>query len=356
MSAQPARASLPLNASSQLELARQIIRDEGSALLDLADSLGNEFCQAAELVYRCTGSVIVSGMGKAGLIGQKVAATLASTGTRSHFLHPGEAVHGDLGRIHSADVVLMLSYSGRTEEVVRLLPAIRELRVPLIAVTGEPNSQLAREATVVLTLGSRDEACPLNLAPSTSTTSMLALGDALALVVSQLRGFTAEDFARYHPGGSLGLKLARVEDVMRPATECRVATTAQTVRAALVAQSRPGRRTGAILVVDENGCLAGIFTDSDLVRLLEHNRDGDLDGPITGVMTAHPLTVNVGTRLAVACEVLAQRKISELPVIDDQSRLVGMIDITDVVTAPAKVPSPSSKSSTRPALRLMTDE
>jgi arabinose-5-phosphate isomerase len=333
----------------QLRLAREIVRGEAQALVALAESLGEEFCQAARRLCECRGSVLVSGMGKAGLVGQKIAATLASTGTRSHFLHPAEAIHGDLGRVHADDVLLMLSYSGQTEEVVRLLPAIGELCVRLIAVTGRLDSPLAQAAEVTLHLGAIREACPLGLAPSTSTTAMLALGDALALVVSRMKHFTADDFARFHPGGSLGLKLANVEQAMRPAADCRVARVGQSVRAALIAESRPGRRTGAIMVVDESGRLAGIFTDSDLARLLECRRDDAIDGPIGAVMTANPTTVTLGTRLSEACEILAQKKISELPVVDQQHQPVGLIDITDLVgVMPDRVPNskfkvPSSK-------------
>ena len=353
MSGQAARAVDPLSRFEQLRLAREVIRIEAHALTALADALGDEFCQAAELVYKCRGSVIVSGMGKAGLVGQKIAATLASTGTRSHFVHPAEAIHGDLGRIDRTDVVLLLSHSGQTEEIIRLLPAIGELRTPLVALTGRLDGPLAEAATVVLHLGSIREACPLGLAPTTSTTAMLALGDALALVVSRMKHFTADDFARFHPGGSLGLKLANVEQAMRPVTECRVARIDQSVREALVAQSRPGRRTGAIMVVDSDGRLAGIFTDSDLARLLEWKRDADIDGPMAAVMTANPATVNMGTRLSAACEILAQKKISELPVINADHRPVGLIDITDLVgVEPTNIQGPKSKVPSR--FRLLT--
>ncbi|MEX2176102.1 MAG: KpsF/GutQ family sugar-phosphate isomerase [Pirellulaceae bacterium] len=336
-------AVAPLSSFEQLRLARQIVRSEAQSLLSLADALSDEFCRAARLVADCRGSAIVSGMGKAGLVGQKIAATLASTGTPSHFLHPGEAVHGDLGRIGQTDVLLVLSFSGQTEEIVRLLPLVAGLGVPLVAMTGQPDSPLAQAAQVVLSLAGIREACPLGLAPSSSTTAMLALGDALALVVSRMKEFTPEDFARFHPGGSLGLKLAKVEEAMRPAAECRVALASQSVREALVAQSRPGRRTGAIMIVDDYGSLAGIFTDSDLARLLERKQDEAIDAPIAAVMTRAPTTVQVGTRLAVACELLAQKKISELPVVDAQHHPVGLLDITDLVgtgqTSKFQVPS-----------------
>jgi arabinose-5-phosphate isomerase len=359
MSAASGSAALttaPLGRFEQLRLAREILRREAQALEALAGALGDEFCRAVHLVHACRGSVLVSGMGKAGLVGQKIAATLASTGTRSHFLHPAEAVHGDLGRLAADDVLLMLSYSGQTDEIVRLLPAIASAGVPLVAITGRPESPLGRAAEVTLDLGDLREACPLGLAPSTSTTAMLALGDALALVVSRLKQFTADDFARFHPGGSLGLALANVEQAMRPVVECRLAHSGQSVRDALVAESRPGRRTGAIMVVDDAGRLAGIFTDSDLARLLERKRDQAIDGPIAAVMTPCPTTVTIGTRLSAACEILADRKISELPVVDHESKPVGLIDITDVVAndPPEKVQGSRFKVQNR--LRILKPE
>lgn len=318
-----------LSRFEQLRLAREIIRTEGQALLALADRLAEEFCEAVEVLFHCQGSIIVSGIGKAGLVGQKIAATLASTGTRSHFLHPSEAIHGDLGRVHHADAVLMLSFSGETEEITRLLPSLQS--VPIVALTGNPASTLARAAAVTLNLGKVREACTLGLAPSTSTTAMLALGDALALVMSRMRNFGPHDFVRFHPGGSLGRKLARVDELMRPLDECRVASQDQTVREVFVTVSRPGRRTGAIMLVDEQGTLTGVFTDSDLARLLERQRDACLNGPIREVMTRAPRTVAGGSMMNAAIEILAERKISELPVIDAQGRPLGLIDITDLV-------------------------
>ena len=357
--AAPLRAPDPLSPFEQLRLAREIVRIEGQTLLALADRLGEEFCHAVALLASTRGSVIVSGMGKAGLIGQKVAATFASTGTRSQFLHPSEAIHGDLGRLHADDVALVLSFSGQTEEIVRILPALRDLNVPIIAVTGRPEAALAKQAVITLDLGAIREACPLGLAPTASTTAMLALGDALALVLSRIRGFSSEDFARFHPGGSLGRKLARVEDAMRPLAQCRVALATQTLRETLVGQSRPGRRTGAIMVVDEAGVLVGVFTDSDLARLLEANRDAAIDGPLADVMTESPATTAMGELLSTACELLSRRKISELPVIDQAGKPVGLIDITDVVgISPEEGQSPKSKVQSRavsPVLRGWAD-
>jgi arabinose-5-phosphate isomerase len=331
MTSDAARRHVPLTPFEQLRYARDIIELESQALAKIAHRLGAEFCDATQLLYECRGSVIVSGIGKAGLIGTKISATLASTGTRSIFLHPAEAVHGDLGRIRADDVVLMLSQSGETEEVVRLLPSLVRLRVPVIAVTGRANSALARAATVVLSLGPLQEACPLGMAPSTSTTAMLAVGDALALVTMRMHGFDQEDFALVHPAGALGRRLSRVEERMRPLAECRVARQSQVIREVFATLVRPGRRSGAIMLVDEAGALAGIFTDSDLARLFEQRRDGAIDRPIAEVMTRHPCAVPAGAMLTDAVAILAERKISELPVVDTQHAPVGLIDITDVL-------------------------
>ncbi len=324
---------LPVKLSplEQLRCAREIVQLESRTLAEVAKRLDGSFCRAVDCVYRCRGSVIVSGMGKAGLVGQKIMATLASTGTRSHFLHPAEAVHGDLGRIHRQDVVLVLSQSGETEEVIRLLPSLTELGVPIIAMTGRGRSRLAQVATVTIDLGPLEEACRLGLAPSTSTTAMLAVGDALALVVSQMRDFRREDFARFHPAGSLGRKLSKVDHHMRPLDQCRVADEEMTVREVLVTAAVPGRRSGAIMITGASGRLSGIFTDSDLARLFERRRDGELDHPIRDVMTASPLSVVRGSMMIDAVTLMAQRKISELPVVDDRGQPVGLIDITDVV-------------------------
>jgi arabinose-5-phosphate isomerase len=270
-------------------------------------------------------------MGKAGWIGQKISASLASTGTRSHFLHPAEAMHGDLGRIGPDDVVLALSNSGETDELLQILPSLGKAGIPLLALTGQASSTLGRAADVVIEYGRVEEACHLNLAPSTSTTLMLGLGDALALVVSQARQFQALDFARFHPGGSLGRKLSCVRDLMRPIAQCRVARSDEIVRQIYVRSSVTERRVGVILVIDPQGKLAGIFTDSDLARLLEKHRDEMLDRPIAEVMTPRPVSVSADESVVKAVELLARKNISEIPVVDDQQRPVGLIDITDVI-------------------------
>jgi arabinose-5-phosphate isomerase len=326
-----AESIVPYSHFDQLREAREIIRLEAHSLLDVAQRLDTGFCAAVELIRECRGAVIVTGMGKAGLIGQKLAATLSSTGTRSHYLHPAEAVHGDLGRLHVDDVVLALSNSGETEEITRILPFIAALKLPLVAMTATERSTLAAAATALITLGRLREAGPHGLAPSTTTTAMLAVGDALALVVSRLKGLTPQRFAHLHPAGSLGRKLKCVTDSMRPVGQIRVAPSSATIREALTSQSLPGRRSGALLLIDDEGRLDGIFTDSDLARLLEHRRDDAIDQPLRHVMTQTPVTISCTASLADVIDLLSERKISELPVIDGEGRPVGLIDITDVI-------------------------
>lgn len=329
---------LPLSEGEILQLGREVICTEARALASLIGRLDTSFFRAVQLLYKLRGSLIVTGMGKAGLIGNKLAATFASTGTRAHFLHSAEAFHGDLGRVHPGDLVLVLSQSGETEEVVQLLPPLGRMGVPLLAITASPLSTLGREAEVTIELGKLEEACSLGLAPSTSTTAMLALGDALALVVSRLKGFGAEDFAQFHPGGALGRRLSHVEDRMRMLEDCRVASADKTVREVLVACTKPGRRSGAIMLTGADGRLAGLFTDSDLVRLIESRNESALDCPVRETMIIAPTTVLLGDKMSVAIEILAERKISELPVIDEAGKPAGLIDVTDVLSL---LPEPS---------------
>lgn len=326
-----ANPAADLTPFEQLSYGREIIRLEAKSLERLSSKLSADFCLAVRLLFECPGCVIVAGIGKAGLVGQKIAATMASTGTRAHFLHPAEALHGDLGRVHADDVVLVLSQSGETEEVVRMLPSLERLLIPIIAITAKRTSALGRAASVTLELGPQQEACSLGLAPSTSTTAMLALGDALALVTSRMRRFGRDDFARFHPGGSLGRKLSKVDELMRPLAECRLADESTSVRQVFAAAQRPDRRCGAIMLLNDRGELSGLFTDSDLARLFEARHDEALDQPIREVMTRRPRRVQTGSMIADAVAILAERKISELPVVDQADRPLGLIDITDVL-------------------------
>ena len=323
-----------------LNRGRSILRAAGEAVLRAADGLDGSFARAVRIVEGCTGSVVVTGIGKAGLVARKISATLASTGTPSHFLHPAEALHGDLGALRRDDVVLALSQSGETEEVTRLLPHVAARRIRLVAFTARPDSALGRAADVVVATGSIREACSLGLAPSTSTSLMLALGDALALATSGLRGFTAEDSAARHPGGALGRRLMLVEEAMRPLDQCRVARPDDTVRE-VFARPLPTRRTGAVMIVDANGRLAGIFTDSDLARIFERRDDGALDAPIARVMTGRPTTILAGVRLGDAVALLEARRLSELPVVDPDGRPFGLLDIVDLVGLPPTSAAPA---------------
>ncbi len=325
------RNTVPFPHFDQLDEAREIIRREADALYDVSDRMNATFCEAVDLLLGCRGRVIVTGIGKAGLIGMKISATLSSTGTGSQFLHPAEAIHGDLGCLGADDIVLALSNSGETEEVNRLLAPLAQLNVPVIAITTTAYSTLGSGAQVTIELGHLSEVGVHGLAPSTSTTAMLALGDALALVTSRRKNFTPRDFAQRHPGGSLGRKLTAVGDLMRSVDHVRVASETATVREVFSSLSHPGRRTGAVMLIDARGRLSGLFTDSDLARLLEQRCDHQLDQPIRGVMTRSPLTVPPEATLAEVIDILSGRKISELPVVDDEGRPLGLIDITDVI-------------------------
>jgi len=316
--------------SERLDYARQIVRAEAAALELVADRLDDSFLQVVDLFLGCPGRIAITGTGKSADVGQKIAGTLNSTGTRAYVLDSTRAVHGDLGMVHPTDVVLALSHSGESEEIVRLLPPLRQMALALVALTSNARSTLASKADVALVYGPLEEVCPLGLAPSTSTTAMIAVGDALAFVLSRLREFTPEDFARFHPAGSLGKKLVRVEAVMRQGQDLRLAPCQDTVRT-VFAKARQGRRTGAVMLTGTDGRLAGLFTDSDLARLFEQRRDHALDRPISEVMTAAPITVGLGPRVADAVDILRRKKISELPVVDAEARPVGLIDITDLI-------------------------
>ncbi len=315
----------------RLEQARQVLRTEAAALYAVADRLGPSFLAAVDAIFRCTGRVCLTGTGKSADVAQKIAGTFNSTGTRAYLLDPTRAVHGDLGMVGPDDVVLVLSHSGESEEVVRILRPLRQLASGLIALTSNPSGTLAREADIAIVLGPLIEADPLGLAPSTSTTAMIAVGDALAFVLSRQRAFNHDDFARFHPAGSLGRKLMKVEAVMRRGSELRIAAATKSIREVFAQSVGRLRRSGAVMLVDEQGRLIGLFTDSDLARLFEQRRDHLLDEPISCVMTQRPLTIRAGSRLLDALDILRTRKISELPVVDDDHRPIGLIDITDVL-------------------------
>ncbi len=330
--------------TDRLAYARQVIRAEAAALEQVAERLGPGFVRAVDLIFGCLGRVCLTGTGKSADIAQKIAGTLNSTGTRAYLLDATRAVHGDLGMVHPDDLVLALSHSGESEEVVRLLAPLRRLASAVIGLTSNAQSTLAREADVAVVLGPLSEVCPLGLAPSTSTTAMIAVGDALAFTLCRMREFTHEEFARYHPAGSLGRKLMPVEAVMRKGHEVRVASMHDSVRQVFAQTARRGRRTGAVMLIDESGRLRGLFTDSDLARLFERRDDAAIDRPIEEVMTRNPITLPLGARMFEALDILSSRKISELPIVDAEGKPAGLLDITDVVgLAPAAADAPVAR-------------
>jgi arabinose-5-phosphate isomerase len=314
-----------------VERAVEVIRVEADAVAALAGRIAEPFVTACTIVLECRGRVVVSGMGKSGHVARKIAATLASTGTPSFFVHPAEASHGDLGMITSDDVLLALSNSGATDELLAIVPFVKRRGARLISITGNPDSALARLADAHLDAAVEREACPLNLAPTASSTAMLAMGDALAVAILDARGFGPEDFAQSHPGGALGrMLLTHVSDVMRTAHDVpSVPPDAPLARAVLEITRK---RMGMTAVVDDNGRLAGIFTDGDLRRLLEHDRD--IRSLLVGeVMTTSPSTIGPNALAAEAARMMEERKISQLLVLDEHGALCGAVHIHDLLSA-----------------------
>jgi len=311
--------------------ALQTIRVERDAISALENRIDDHFIRACEVIMACRGRVVVTGMGKSGHIGHKIAATLASTGTPSFFVHPGEASHGDMGMITSQDVVIAISNSGNTSEVITILPLIKRMGAPLISMTGNPNSTLAKEAVANLDVSVKTEACPLGLAPTSSTTATLVMGDALAVALLEARGFSAEDFAFSHPGGSLGRKLLlRVSDIMHIGDRIPTVSEDTTLSGALLEMSRKG--LGMTTVVDATGAMTGIFTDGDLRRTLDKSIDVHTT-PMRDVMTRNGRTIQADQLAAEALNVMDGLKINALPVVDGQGNLVGAINMHDLLRA-----------------------
>ena len=312
-----------------LETARRALRIEAEAVAALCDRLGSPFVTTCRICCDCRGRVVVTGIGKSGHVAGKIAATLASTGTPAFFLHPAEASHGDLGMITAADAVLAVSSSGETREILTLLPLFRRMGVPLVAMTGSPDSTLAREATAVLDIRVPAEACPLNLAPTASTTAALAMGDALAVALLHLRGFTEEDFARSHPGGTLGRRLLlRVEDVMRTGEAVPRVAPDTLLSASLLEMSRKG--LGMTAVVEHDGRVAGIFTDGDLRRLFDRGVDVRTTR-IGEVMTRDARTIGAHELAAEAVHLMERHRITALLVVDAGRRLQGALNVHDLL-------------------------
>ncbi|MBI4395255.1 MAG: KpsF/GutQ family sugar-phosphate isomerase [Candidatus Omnitrophica bacterium] len=316
---------------SDLLLAKKILKVEAQAVQKLTCRINRSFERALDLVEQCSGRVVVTGMGKPGFIARKIAATFASTGTPSLFLHPAEAIHGDLGMVTKQDVILAISNSGETEEITRLLSTIKKIGARLIALTGNVKSTLAKNSDVVLNVGLEQEACPWNLAPTASTTASLAMGDALALCVAKRKGFREEDFAFLHPGGSLGKKLIKVRDLMRHGKANPIVRGNATVEKALLAIT--SARAGSCTIVDHNGKLKGIFTDGDLRRHLKQNGVSILSKPIAPLSTKRPVAIEENKLAAEALQLLRDRNIDELPVVDRKGRAVGLLDVQDLLKA-----------------------
>ena len=310
-------------------LARKVLETEAAAILALVDRLDERFDQAVQLLLDCKGRVILTGMGKSGIICQKIAATLSSTGTASFFMHPAEAMHGDLGVIRGDDVVIALSYSGETDELLRLLERIRRLGAKLVAITGRAASTLAQSADVALDCSVTEEACPMNLVPTASTTAALAIGDALAMTLLVEKGFRQEDFANLHPGGKLGKRLMRVEALMHCGKHCPVVRTDTRMRDVIYEMSSKG--LGMTCVVDAGDTLLGIITDGDLRRRMERGTE-ILDLTAGDVMTRHPITVAPDTLAAEALNIMEQRKITAIVVADigQPGRVAGVVQIHDL--------------------------
>ncbi|SUD91211.1 KpsF/GutQ family sugar-phosphate isomerase [Psychrobacter phenylpyruvicus] len=323
----------PPTAEQYITYAVDAIRTEQNALELLIEQLDDRFAQACELIRNCKGRVVVTGMGKSGHIGRKIAATFASTGSPAFFMHPGEAGHGDLGMLVPGDVLLAISNSGESDEIKTLLPVVKQLSIPLISISRDKRGMLPKSADVALTLGASEEACPLGLAPTSSTTATLALGDAIAVALVHARDFTSEDFALSHPAGALGRKLLmRVSDLMHQAEkdlQLPLVNTDTTLHNALFVMT--SGRLGMAVIVDDDNKVVGIFTDGDLRRCLE--KKIDLDTPMSQIMTPNPKQVSKNMRASDALSVMNEKAISQLLIVDDEQQLEGVISIHDLLQA-----------------------
>ncbi len=330
---QPNDGSAPiLDAGRLLASARAVIDTEARAIAGMLDRFGEDFVRACLLIQSCRGRVVVSGMGKSGHVGRKIAATLASTGTPAFFVHPGEASHGDLGMITPVDVVLALSNSGETDELLTILPLIKRQGVPLIALTGNSNSSLARLCDVHLDVSVPAEACPLGLAPTASTTAQIVMGDALAIALLEARGFTAEDFARSHPAGTLGRRLLlHISDIMHTGAQVPAVGENASLSEALVEMTRKG--LGMTAVVDAENRVLGVFTDGDLRRALDDDAIDLRGSVVTTLMTRRPKTIGPTQLAAEAARVMEDFKIHALLVVDDEHHLLGALNIHDLFRA-----------------------
>ena len=316
------------NRSRVIETARKVLRIESQAIEALVDRIDSEFERAVNLIYESSGRVIISGIGKSGIIAQKISATLTSTGTSAIFLHPAEGVHGDLGMVRKNDVVICISKSGNTNEISRLIPVFKQIGVPIIAMIGNLRSSLAVRCDVVLDVSVHEEACPNNLAPTASTTATLALGDALAVALLEKRNFNANDFAFLHPGGSLGRQLLKIEDVMFTDSKLPVVHTNATMRKVILEMTK--KRFGGTSVIDDSGKLAGIITDGDLRRLM-HKSDDLARLHARDIMNPHPKTVKIGCLANEAWTLMENHNIMQVIVVNEEGCPVGMVHLHDLL-------------------------
>ncbi|MFQ5866963.1 MAG: SIS domain-containing protein [bacterium] len=313
-----------------IEEGKKVLKVEAKAINKLISTIGHNFEKAVEMVTSCKGRIVVMGMGKSGLIGKKIAATLASTGTPAFFLHPAEGILGDVGMMAEGDLVLALSYRGETEEIEKLLPVIRKMDLKLIAITGRPKSKLAKESDLVINVKVEKEACPYNIVPTASTTAMLAMGDALAISLLKKKKFKKEDFARLHPGGTLGKRLLlRVRDIMRKGKDNPVIRQEKTVREALLVMTKT--RLGATSVVEGSGRLVGFFTDGDLRRRLQKH-EKILNKKIHTVMTKNPKTITQDRLAIEAAKMMQEKKFDNIPVVDGNGYPIGIVDERDLLS------------------------
>jgi arabinose-5-phosphate isomerase len=317
-----------LNEKEILNIAKKTIDIELETLFDLKESLDHSFIKAIEILYNCKGKVIFTGIGKSGHIARKISSTFSSTGTPSIFLHPAEAIHGDLGIIDKEDVLVIISNSGETEEIINIIPYLKFLNVPIICITGNINSTLAQKSDVVIDIKIKREACPFNLAPTSSTTAILVLGDALAITLMELKGFTKEQFAKLHPGGLIGKRLKKVMDIMHSGEKVPIVYEDMTMKEAIIEITSKG--FGATAVLDRNQNLIGIITDGDLRRYIEKGNDLN-NGSVKSAMTKNPKTIKYDETVADALNLMEKYKITVLLVLDENNKLIGILHLHDIL-------------------------
>ncbi|MEO0213578.1 MAG: KpsF/GutQ family sugar-phosphate isomerase [candidate division WOR-3 bacterium] len=317
-----------LNEEKILEIARRTIDIEIESLFELKKSLNSSFVKSIEILANCKGKVVLIGIGKSGIIARKISSTLSSTGTPSIFLHPAEAIHGDLGMIDKNDVAVIISNSGETEEIINIIPYLKFLNIPIICITGNKNSTLAQKSDVIIDIKIIREACPLNLAPTSSTTATLVLGDAIAITLMELKGFTKEQFAKLHPGGLIGKRLKRVYEIMHTGNKVPIVYEDMSIKDAIIEITSKG--FGAVAVLDRNGNLVGIITDGDLRRYIEKGNDLN-NGTVISAMTRNPKTIKYNETVGDALNLMEKYKITVLLVLDEQNKLIGIIHLHDIL-------------------------